>query len=90
MKNLIAFCFIAFFSFKATAQDAEAYQKYMQESIALYDSVKTLADYQEIANRFDRISATASEEWLPLYYAGLTHIYMSFVRHIYEFFNLIF
>jgi len=80
MKNLIAFCFIALFSFKATAQDAEAYQKYMQESIALYDSVKTLADYQEIANRFDRISATASEEWLPLYYAGLTHIYMSFVR----------
>ena len=51
MKNLIAFCFIAFFSFKATAQDAEAYQKYMQESIALYDSVKTLADYQEIRIR---------------------------------------
>ncbi|QNR23107.1 tetratricopeptide repeat protein [Croceimicrobium hydrocarbonivorans] len=80
MKKLIALCFIAIINFKATAQDAEAYQKYMQESIALYDSVKTLADYQEIANRFDRISATASSEWLPLYYAGLTHIYMSFVK----------
>ena len=41
MKKLFALCFIAIFSFKATAQDAEAYQKYMQESIALYDSVKT-------------------------------------------------
>lgn len=65
------------FIFSATAGN-EAYTRAMQEAIAAYDSVKGLDDYQEIANRFERISEMEKNEWLPLYYTGLTYAYMSF------------
>jgi hypothetical protein len=80
MKKVITLTLALVFQISSYAQSNDQYFTYMQESIALYDSVKTLADYQEIVNRFDRISKAESQEWLPAYYAGLTNIYMSFVK----------
>lgn len=80
MKKAIII-FLGFFLSTNLSLSAQSdYQNYMYESIALYDSVKTLSDYQNIANRFDRIASKETNEWLPNYYAGLTYIYMSFVR----------
>lgn len=79
MKTVMFSLFAILFSMALQAQN-DQYESYMKETLALYDSVKTLDDYQEIANRFDRIASAKSDEWLPLYYAGLTHIYMSFVN----------
>lgn len=79
MKNAMAILGFVFISFGLNGQSKAQYQTYMSETLALYDSVENLNDYQEIANRLDRIAAAESEEWLPSYYAALTHIYMSFV-----------
>jgi hypothetical protein len=80
MKNAIIILLGIFLSTNLSLSGQSDYQSYMQESIAMYDSVKTLADYQNIANRFDRIAAAETDQWLPNYYAGLTYVYMSFVR----------
>lgn len=80
MKKAALLVTAIFFSLALRAQSGESYQNYMKETLALYDSVKTMDDYKEIANRFDRIANAEEKEWLPVYYAGLTNIYMSFVR----------
>ncbi len=80
MKKVILFFGAILLASNLQAQPKEAYVNYMKETLAMYDSVKSMDDYKEIANRFDRIASAESEEWLPPYYAGLTNIYMSFVR----------
>ena len=80
MKTRILLILSLFIGTQSFAQDQSQYENYLRETIALYDSVKTLDDYQNIANRFDRMAAAEQGEWLPQYYAGLTRIWMSFVR----------
>lgn len=82
MKNsILTIATFLTISFSAlAAQPSAAYVSSMQETISLYDSVKKLADYQDIANQFERIAAAEKKEWLPNYYAGLTYVYMSFAR----------
>jgi hypothetical protein len=80
MKKAIIIFLALSLSINLSLSAQSSYESYMQESIALYDSVKTIANYQNIVNRFDRIAKTEKEEWLPNYYAGLTFVYMSFVR----------
>jgi tetratricopeptide (TPR) repeat protein len=81
MKNAtLCFSLIISLSFNfLNAQENNRYQQEMQQTLALYDSVKTLSDYKNIVNRFERVAAAEKEEWLPAYYAGLTYVYMSFV-----------
>jgi len=80
MKKVIIIFLGLFLSTNLSLSGQSNYQAYMQESIAMYDSVKTMADYQNIVNRFDRIAQAEGEEWLPNYYVGLTYVYMSFVQ----------
>jgi hypothetical protein len=63
-----------------TLTNAQNYEGGMKETILLYDSVKTMSDYQNIVNRFERIATAESKKWLPKYYAGLTYVFMSFVK----------
>ena len=56
----------------------EAYQKAMTESIAKLYQAKTIPEYIEIANQFERISNIEKSEWLPLYYASYSYIMISF------------
>lgn len=79
MKKAIIFLALSL-SINLSLSAQTSYESYMQESIALYDSVKNITDYQNIVNRFNRIAKAEKEEWLPNYYAGLTYVYMSFVR----------
>ena len=80
MKN-VTLCFSLIISLNLlNAQENNRYQQEMQQTLALYDSVKTLADYKNIVNRFERAATAEKEEWLPGYYAGLTYVYMSFVK----------
>ena len=37
----------------------------------LFDSAKTTADFQTLANTFERIGDAEKTQWLPYYYAGL-------------------
>lgn len=56
----------------------EAYQKAMSQSIEKLFQAKTIPEYLEIANQFERISQIEKAEWLPLYYQSFAYIMISF------------
>ncbi len=56
----------------------DVYQKAMTTSIEKLFQAKTIPDYIEVANQFDRISKIEKTEWLPLYYASYAYIMISF------------
>ncbi len=56
----------------------EAYEKTMTGSIEKLFQAKTIPEYVEIGNQFERISNIEKAEWLPLYYASFAYIMISF------------
>ena len=56
----------------------EAYQKAMSQSIEKLFQAKTVPEYVEVANQFERISQIEKTEWLPLYYASFAYVMISF------------
>jgi len=56
------------------------FQKVMGETLAGYSECKTVEDYQDLANKFERIANVEKGEWLPLYYHAHCHIIMSFME----------
>jgi len=50
---------------------SDKYVEAMKKNLALFDSAKTSADYQALANTFERIGSAEKTQWLPYYYAGL-------------------
>jgi len=56
----------------------DAYQKAMSQSIEKLFQAKTIPEYVEVANQFERISQIEKAEWLPLYYASFAYIMISF------------
>jgi hypothetical protein len=54
----------------ASAQ-SDKYVTAMKKNLAMFDSVKTTAEYQGLAAAFERIGDAEKTEWLPYYYAGL-------------------
>lgn len=59
----------------------EQYLTKMGENLQMYASCTTVADYQDLANRFRVIANVEKEEWLPLYYEAHCYILMSFTEH---------
>lgn len=43
----------------------------MQKNLALFDSSKTVEDFNKLANNFERIGDAEKTQWLPYYYAAL-------------------
>ncbi len=56
----------------------ETYQTAMSQSIEKLFQAKSIPEYVEVANQFDRISNIEKTEWLPLYYASFAYIMISF------------
>lgn len=56
----------------------EAYQKAMSQAIEKLFQAKTIPEYLEMANQFERISQIEKTEWLPLYYQSFAYIMVSF------------
>lgn len=76
MKKLIAtLILVSMFSFGFAN---EAYEKAMSLSIEKLFQAKTIPEYIEVANQFERISMIEKTEWLPLYYASFAYIMISF------------
>ena len=69
MKFLL-FSLITLTGFVSFAQN-DKYIEAMKINLALFDSAKTSADYQALANTFERIGSAEKTQWLPYYYAGL-------------------
>lgn len=76
MKKLIAaLILVSLFSFGFAN---ETYEKAMSLSIETLFQGKTISEYVEVANQFERISQIEKAEWLPLYYASFAYIMISF------------
>jgi hypothetical protein len=54
-----------------SSAQSDKYVAEMRKNLALFDSAKTTADYQAMANTFERIGEAEKTQWLPYYYAGL-------------------
>jgi tetratricopeptide (TPR) repeat protein len=50
---------------------SDKYLKAMKTNLAMFDSAKTVEDYNKLANTFERIGDAEKTQWLPYYYAGL-------------------
>ncbi|HSZ84628.1 MAG TPA: hypothetical protein VK787_01285 [Puia sp.] len=69
MKKL----FLISLLFAAVCANAQSdkYVAAMKKNLALMDSAKTTADFQNVSNAFERIGDAEKTQWLPYYYAGL-------------------
>lgn len=56
----------------------KAFKKAMNKGLEMLDNANGREDLQNTANMFDRIAEKETKEWLPLYYSGLSYIYLSF------------
>jgi hypothetical protein len=50
---------------------SDKYVAAMQKNLSLFDSSKTIDQYQSLAATFDRIGDAEKTQWLPFYYAAL-------------------
>ena len=69
MKSILLSVFL-FGLITANAQ-SDKYVAAMQKTLVIFDSAKTTADFQSVANSFERIGDAEKTQWLPYYYAGL-------------------
>lgn len=69
MKSIL-FSFLMLGNLVSAAQ-SDKYMAAMKINLALIDSAKSTADYQALANTFERIGEAEKTQWLPYYYAGL-------------------
>jgi hypothetical protein len=61
------------------AQNQQYYQT-MGQNLQLFSTSQIVQDWQNIANQFERISNAEKKEWLPLYYAAQSTIFMAFAE----------
>ncbi len=76
MKNSVLFLFVIMLSSFAFGQNQDYYLK-MANKLPLFETSKTVADFQLLANTFVVISRDQATEWLPMYYASLATILMA-------------
>ena len=76
MKKLIATLILV--SLFSIGFANEAYEKAMSLSIEKLFHSRTLPEYVEVANQFERISKSEKTEWLPLYYVSFAYIMISY------------
>ncbi len=50
---------------------SDRYTAVMKKNLALMDSAKTPADFQDVAAAFERVGDAEKTQWLPYYYAAL-------------------
>lgn len=69
MKQLFLAAAVVF-SVAAHAQ-SNKYADAMQKNLSLFDSAKTVSDYENIAATFQRIGDAEKTQWLPYYWQGI-------------------
>ncbi len=77
MKNLFAILVLSISFFSLNAQN-DAYHDAMKDAIHTLHNAKDGAELMTVKNKFKRIAQMKSDDWLPLYYLGMTNIYLSF------------
>ncbi len=79
MRQSLISILMLIISLSAYAQESD-YMKAMVAQKNAFTISETLQDFQNLADNFERISNTTTDQWYPLYYAALSCINMSFVE----------
>lgn len=79
MKKIILSIAVVLVSLFSMAQKPEYFQA-MGETLGQFATVKSVADMQELGNKFEMIANVEKAEWLPLYYHAHCYILMSFME----------
>ena len=79
MKKVVLLLTAVSFVFASMAGGPE-FQQAMGKTLAGFANCKTIEDFQDLANKFDRIANAEEAEWLPLYYHAHCYIIMSFME----------
>ncbi|WP_439881016.1 hypothetical protein ACSX1A_17945 [Pontibacter sp. MBLB2868] len=74
-KTVIFFVAAILVAFNSLAQQGN-YESAMAKNIQALGNAKTVKEYQQTANIFERIASAEQGQWLPLYYATLSFINM--------------
>jgi len=77
MRISLVILFSLLFLVPAKAGD-DKYTNAMEKNISLIDSAKSLADFQNVTNNFERIASAERSKWLPYYYASYCYAISSF------------
>ncbi len=75
MKQLITSAIFMLMVVGVSAQDAR-YMKVMQEKVAAVDTTYDIEKLKDLSASFERIALAEKTQWLPYYYAALTHVNM--------------
>jgi tetratricopeptide (TPR) repeat protein len=78
MKKVFLISTLLLFLLQIHAQDESSYMMIMVKQKKSFKMARGVADYQELANSFERIANAESDQWHPLYYAALCYINMTF------------
>ncbi|MBN1180989.1 MAG: hypothetical protein JXB49_01790 [Bacteroidales bacterium] len=70
--------FIISFAISVPTWSQSAYENAMQAGLDSLHNIKSLDDFQSVANHFERIAKQEPKQWLPSYYAAYCYIILSF------------
>ncbi len=79
MKQLITSAICILMVLGVSAQDAK-YMKAMQEKVAAVDTTYDVEKLKDLSASFERIALAEKTQWLPYYYAALTHVNMGLMQ----------
>lgn len=77
MKNLFLI-FVGLHTFLLCSAIEDGYNDAMRSTINTLNEARSIEEFQQCANTFERIAASESKEWLPRYYASYALIMLSF------------
>jgi hypothetical protein len=77
MKTIIVIAAIVLLSFPLQAQN-EKFTNAMKANIEKSKTANTAADFQDLANNFERIAMAEKTEWTPWYYAAFYNLVLNF------------
>ena len=76
MKSfLVLFLILAAF---ISVQGQDKYEIAMKKNLSMIDSSKTVEDFLQTANGFERIAKAEKDKWLPYYYSSMVYTLASF------------
>jgi tetratricopeptide (TPR) repeat protein len=69
--------FVYLFAFSVAVANDGKYVEAMQKNIKTIYEAKTISDFQQAVNAFERIASVETAKWEPLYYVAFGNIMMS-------------
>ena len=73
MKNALLIIIATLFVVFSYAQN-DPYQNAMSNALTKMEQSKSITDFQNVANAFNRIAQVATADWLPQYYVAYTNM----------------